>query len=996
MLAQALVLMAAAAVEYNRDIRPILSDKCFACHGPDSGNRQAGLRLDLESTAKAELRRKFPVVAGDPDRSEVIRRIESDNKALRMPPAYAGHEKLTAADGAMLRRWIEEGARWQKHWSLIEPRRPQPPAVKDASRVRNPVDAFLFARLDREGLKPSPEASRATLIRRLSLDLTGLPPTPAEVDEFVQDRADDAYEKVVDRLLASPRYAERMAIRWLEAARYADTNGYQTDGVRDMWRWRDWVIEAFDRNMPFDRFTMEQLAGDLLPKPALSQKIATGFHRNHRTTAEGGIIDEEFRVEYVADRVETTAAVWLGLTLNCARCHDHKYDPLPQKDFYRFFSFFNNVPEKGFVYNFGNEPPFVKAPTAEQQKKWDDLDARYQAARNEWSASAPARQLQQREWERSLTAKPDQDWAPREGLIVDRKLEDVRFDGKRAIDLGTDVAKFNHRDPLTLAVWVKHDGKNGAILTRAEDYWEGSGYGLYLVDGKLRFHFTMRWTDLGMRVETAQPLAPGQWHHVAVTYDGGMKAAGTHLYIDGREAAMKVLFDQHLWPVDHKAPLRIGAGSGLGFEGEIDNVRIYKRALTPDEIAALPLKQSLTGIANLAERTQAQQAKLDLAFVDTFAPDAAMRKAKAGLDAYVATLPTVMVMQEGPVRDAFILKRGAYDAPGEKVTAGTPGELSPFKPEWPVNRLGLAKWLVDRTHPLTARVTVNRYWQMLFGTGIVKTVEDFGSQGEWPMHPELLDWLAVEFMENGWNVKGILKTMVMSSAYRQASKPTAELMQRDPENRLLARGPRLRLSHEMVRDQALAASGLLVERQGGPSVKPYQPPGLWNELAGGKDYQADKGEGLYRRTLYTYWRRTIAPPSMVNFDSPTRETCFVREGRTNTPLQALNLMNDVTYLEAARKMAERMLREGGDSQAARLRYGFRLLLAREPSAGEASILARTTDEFRQTYAADRAAAVKYLAQGDAPRDETLDAAELAAYAGAASLILNLDEAITKE
>lgn len=983
-------LAPSAAVEYNRDVRPILSDRCFACHGPDSGNRKAGLRLDQETSAKAELRKKYPIKAGDPELSEVYRRIVSDSTALRMPPAYAGHDRLSAKEIDVIRQWIEQGAPYQKHWSFIPPQRPEAPVVRDKAWVRNPIDAFVLARLEKEGLTPSREADKATLLRRVSLDLTGLPPAPAEAEAFLKDTSPEAYTAAVDRLLASPRYAERMAIRWLEAARYSDTNGYQSDGVRDMWRWRDWVIEAFDRNMPFDRFTVEQLAGDLLPNPTLSQRIATGFHRNHRTSAEGGIIDEEFRVDYVADRVETTSTVWMGLTFGCVRCHDHKYDPLPQKDYYRLFAFFNNVPEKGFVYNFGNEPPYIKAPTAEQQVRLSEYDARLKVAADRWESMAGKLASAQKKWE---AREGTVDWAPERGLQFAHKLANRTFDGKRNIDVGADVAKFNHRDPLTLAARVKPQSAKGAILTRAEDYWEGTGYGLYVVDGKLRFHFIFRWTDLGMRVETKQPLKLGEWQHVAVTYDGSMLAKGTHLYIDGKEVEMNVLFDQHLWPIEHKAPLRIGAGAGLGFEGEVDEVRIYNRALPPREVAVLGADKS---------DAQAQADKLRLAFLERHLPADlkaardAMEKAQAERDRYYATIPTVMVMEDGAPRETFVLKRGAYDAPGEKVTAATPQSLPGWKAEWPANRLGLANWLVSRGHPLTARVTVNRFWQMLFGTGIVKTVDDFGAQGEWPMHAELLDWMAVEFVDSGWDVKKLLKTIVTSATYRQESKVAPEGLQRDPENRLLARGPRLRLSHEMIRDQALAASGLLVEGVGGPSVKPYQPPGLWNELAGGKEYEADTGPGLYRRGLYTYWRRTIAPPSMINFDSPTRETCFVREGRTNTPLQALNLMNDVTYLEAARKLAERMMHEGGSTDAERLRHGFRTLLVREPAARETAVLGKALAGFRKSFAADKAAAEKLLTQGASPRDAAADPVELAAYASVASLLLNLDEAITKE
>jgi len=962
-----------AAIEFNRDIRPILSDRCFSCHGPDNNNRKANLRLDVESAAKAKV-----VVPGDPDRSELLRRVTTASKALRMPPAYAGHDALPPAEVALLREWIAAGAPWQNHWAFLKPEKPKTPGGV------HPIDYFVRERLRREGLAPSPEAPKHALVRRLSLDLTGLPPTPAEIDAFVNDSSPGAYEKLVDRLLASPRHAERMAIRWLENARYADTNGYQSDGVRSMWRWRDWVIDAFRENMPFDRFTIEQLAGDLLPNPALSQRIATAFHRNNRTSAEGGIVDEEFRVEYAADRVETTSTVWLGLTMGCARCHDHKYDPIRQRDYYSLFAFFNRTPEKGFVYNFGNEEPYVAAPTAEQRRKLDAYDARVEQTRRRWESLQPALRKAEKKWSRKTR---DLDWYPSEGLVLEHAAEET-FAGDREVDLGKEKARFNHRDPLTLSAWFKTDARKGAILSRNEDYFEGTGYAIYLIDGKLRFHFIFRWTDLGMRVETKAPVTPGEWHHVAVTYDGSMKARDGHtrIWLDGADQPLTILFDQHLWPVDNKAPFRIGAGGGpeYRFQGQVKDVRVYNRVLGADEIAVL------------ARKSEADKRRL--AFLDRHLPPELkaardeMRQARRERDEYFATIPTVMVMMDSVERDTFILKRGAYDAPGEKVAAAVPAFLPPLPEGAPPNRLGLARWIVSRDNPLTARVIVNRYWQMLFGTGLVKTVEDFGSQGEPPVHPGLLDWLAVEFMDSGWNVRHILKTIVMSETYRQSSRVTPALLQKDPENRLLARGARFRLPPEMIRDQALAVSGLLTEKTGGPPVKPYQPPGLWQELSSGA-YKPDQGEDLYRRSLYTYWRRTIQPPAMITFDSPTRETCVVRETRTNTPLQALNLMNDVTYVEASRKFAERMLREGGADPVG---FAWRTALGRLPSPQERDAAGQLVARLGRHYETNPNAAKELLKQGDAPADPGLDPARVATLAGVASLLLNLDEMVTKE
>ncbi len=980
------VAAAEQPLEFNRDIRPILSDRCFACHGPDAGNRKSPLRLDSEAEAKKDLGKgRRGIVPGQPDQSGVFLRVSSTNKALRMPPQYGGHDKLPDRDIETLRRWIATGARWENHWSFVPPKRPGRAAT---------IDSFLDARLVKESLRPNPPAGKATLLRRVTLDLTGLPPTPTEVREFLADDSVAAYAKVVDRLLASPAHAERQAIRWLDYARYSDTNGYQSDGVRDMSRWRDWVIDAFAKNQRFDEFTIDQIAGDLRPNATLAQRIATGFHRNHRTSAEGGIVDEEFRVEYVADRVETTSNVWLGLTVGCARCHDHKYDPIKQRDFYQLFAYFNNIPdERGFVYNFGNEKPFIKAPTPPQEVELARLDGARQAAAARWRNESKARDREFRKWK-----PPAVDWVPRESLVLEKDIAAFT----EPIDLGQDVGKFNHRNPFTLAAWIKPEQPKGAILSRAENHWEGTGYGLYLVEGKLRFHYTFRWSDLGVRVETKAPLRLNEWQHVSVTYDGGMYAKGIHLYVDGVDQPLNVIFDQNLWPVDNKVPFRIGAGAGLTYQGGINQVRVWKRALTSGEAATLAVRDNLAVLARRRQRSPAEHAKLSLAFEQQYLPARLSALREAGLaavqayDQYLAQVPTVMVMEEGPAKDAFLLNRGAYDQRGAKVEAAVPGSLPPLPSGAPANRLGLAQWLVSRDNPLTARVQVNRLWQNFFGIGLVKTVDDFGSQGEWPSHMELLDWLAVEFMESGWDLQHMERLIVSSAAYRRASTASPELLAKDPENRWLARGPRLRLAAPFIRDQALSVSGLLVNKIGGPSVKPYQPEGLWQELAGGAGYKPDKGEGLYRRSLYTYWKRTIAPPSMINFDAATREVCSVRESRTNTPLQALNLMNDVAYLEASRKLAERVLREGGANDRDRLDFAVMAVLARPSRSDEIATLQTALHRFRTRFEAKPTDAEAYLNQGDSPRDKSIPPPELAAWTTVASLLLNLDETITKD
>jgi hypothetical protein len=989
----------AATVEFNAQVRPILADKCYTCHGPDSG-KKLPLRLDSEAGAERA------IVAGHPEQSLLIQRITAEKPAMRMPPVYSGL-KLTDNEIATLRQWIAEGAVWQKHWSLIPPKATRGSLADEGVRPTG-IDDFVRARLDREGLKPSPEASKETLIRRVSLDLTGIPPTPAEIDAFLADTSSSAYEKVVDRLLQSPRYGERMAARWLDAARYADTNGYQYDGERVMWRWRDWVIQAFNRNEPFNQFALEQLAGDLLPNATRDQIIATGFNRNHRANTEDGIIPEEYAVEYVADRVDTTSTVFLGTTLGCARCHNHKYDPFTQKEYYQVFAYFNNVPELGRAYKYGNSPPMIPAPTAEQQKKLDEVDAKIAALRGVLDRQSKTLAAEEARWEKS---PPADHWAPSRGLDV--AIGKVQlFDGKTAIDVPK-AGLFDIEDRWTISVWVRPDvNVDGSIISRMQDTPKGKGYGIHLDHGKLHVNLTSTWADDAIRIESEQAITPNEWHHVAVTYTGSRMAEGLRVYLDGKLAPMKVLLDTLYRPFNNAAkdfpqPLRLGTGWGpeRRFHGLMNEVRVYSRVLNDDELAAIALNETAREIAAkpVKQRSSAEQFALRAMFLESGAPEdvrttvASLQELQLDREALQRSFPTVMVMAERPERrDTFQLIRGAYDKPGDKVEPGVPAALPPLPQGAPNNRLGFAKWVVD-ANPLTARVTMNRFWQMYFGTGIVKTVEDFGVQGEWPSHPELLDWLATEFVRSGWDVKAMQKLIVMSATYRQSSKVTPELLQRDPENRLLARGPRVRLPAEMVRDQALAAAGLLAEKIGGPSVKPYQPDGLWREVTmQGLDYQQDHGENLYRRSMYTFWKRTSAPPSMMNFDAAGRESCVVRETRTNTPLQALDLMNDVTFLEAARFIGQRMMKEGGADDASRLRYGFRLVLARGPSGAEMGILLDSLRFHRDRFASRAGDAEALLKQGEGKSDSGLSARELASFASVASLILNMDEAVTKE
>ncbi len=750
----------ATAVDFNQDVLPLLTDRCFACHGPDEGDRQADLRLDQEASAKEAV-----IVPGDASASELWQRISSRDPDLQMPPPDSGKE-LTPDQQELIRRWIDEGAEWRGHWAFEPLRRPTPPEVPGTD-VGNDVDRFVLDKLKSQGLSPSPRADRATLLRRISLDLTGLPPTLGELDRFLADDSAGAYEAAVDRLLNSPHYGERMAMGWLDGARFADTNGYQNDFGRSMWPWRDWVIDAFNRNMPFDQFVLEQLAGDLLPEPTRSQVVATGFNRNHRSVTEGGSIEAEWHTENVVDRVETTSVVLLGLTMGCARCHDHKYDPITQREFYRFFAFFNNVDEKGvYIETRGNVPPLVSVPSEAQRQQLDQL--------------------------------------------------------------ASEIA-------------------------------------------------TAEQTGDGERLES-------------------------------------------------------------------------------------------------------------------------LRKELSELE---KSLPTVMIMKErAERRPTYVLRRGQYDLPdtSEALEPGVPAFLPPLPPDAPPNRLGLARWMIAPSNPLVARVVANRSWQHFFGQGLVKNSDNLGRQSDPPSHPQLLDWLATELIRSGWDLKALQKVIVMSATYQRTSDATAPQYQADPANRWLARGPRFRMPAELIRDQALAISGLLSTRIGGPSVKPYQPAGLWSELAGGASqgpYVQDHGSDLYRRSLYTYRKRTVPHATMTTFDAPSFEICQVKRSRTNTPLQSLALLNDTTYVEAARMLARRMLSEVPDNPPERLAYGFRLATARPPDPSEIATLQAALDRYLAIYHADPTAAEQLLAHGESPVGDPFERADWAAYTTVASLLLNLDETVTK-
>ncbi len=1030
---------AADVPDFQRDIRPILANHCWNCHGLDEGSREAGLRLDradFATHANDEGRRA--ITPGEPAASELVARIDATDDR-RMPPESFG-KPLTAAQRELLTRWIAAGAPYAQHWAFTPPQRPAIPPVRHEAWPRSELDRFVLAELERSGLSPSPEADRATWLRRVTLDLTGLPPTTEERAAFLADQSADAYETVVERLFESPRHAERMAMQWLDAARYADTNGYNNDETRTLWPWRDWVIDAFARNLPYDQFLTEQLAGDLLPEATLGQRVATGFNRNHVLTTEGGIIEEEYRVEYVADRVHTTATVFLGLSLQCARCHDHKYDPLSMVDYYRFSAFFGNVPDKVVPYSQGRmAEPLLKVPSPAQQAELAGLDARQgeldrllAVRRDQWGDALGA-------WEAALTPEQRQPVLPA-GLLVHFRLDEptgpavtdavsgqptataqgtflsvpgkvgpaLEFDGGNYVDAG-DVGGFEGSEPCSFTAWI-HPTSNepSTILSRMDEADGHRGYDLILEEGKLATHFVHHWPDKAFKLITKQPLSLSAWHHVAVTYDGSRAATGVKLYVDGQPQEVDIPTSNPLEGTLLTAkPFHIGRRhASAPFRGRIDEIRLYGAVLAAEDVRILAQGESLADLLPIlatapAERTPAQLDRLRTYYLEQVDPVTRDARAELATIAQRRTeldkaIPLTMVMAEqSPRRVTHVLKRGQYDQPGDVVE---PGVLSAFADLAPraTTRLDLARWMTDPRHPLTARVAVNRWWELLFGTGLVETVEDFGGQGALPSHPELLDWLATELVAQGWDTRKLLKTIVLSATYRQSARATPELLERDPRNRLLARGPRYRLPAEMVRDNALALSGLLVEQVGGPSVKPYQPEGLWEEVSVERreKYAPDLGPGLYRRSMYTFWKRTCPPPGMTTFDAPDRETCTARRARTNTPLQALVLLNDPTYVEAARKLAERVWHDG-PSEDARLEGLYLRILGRLPDPAERAIIEEVWSAAYDKFRADPAAAERLLTVGHAPRDPNLPLIDLAAWTTVTSLVLNLDETISK-
>ena len=1026
---------APAKIDFNRQIRPILSDKCFRCHGPDTNERQAELRLDIHASALAELPTgSRAIVPGKPTDSELVSRIESQDAELVMPPPSM-NKPLSASEKQLLRQWIAEGGDYRQHWSFVPPRRPQTPVVKNEAWVRNPIDRFILARLESEGLESAAAADLVTLCRRVYLDLTGLPPTPEEVEAFLQSsksasreaspssregesgrggEGEKAFLALVNKLLDSPHYGERMALEWLDAARYADTHGYHIDSHRDMWPWRDWVIAAYNTNMPFDRFTVEQMAGDLLPQPSRDQLVASGFNRNHMINFEGGAIPAEYLNAYIVDRVNTTGTVWMGMSIGCAQCHDHKYDPISQRDFYQLYAFFHNVPENGLDGRKGNASPLIKLPSVAEQKQLDDLAAQIKTVQQQLTGANAKLDEAQQAWETSAAAETSITWQTlvpallrsRDDETTLTKLDDgsIRASGKNPpidtylVAAPSELAKITAvRLEVLPDETLPHKGlgrsTNGNfVLTTIKvqhDTPEEPG------------------KDWPVKIRAASATFSQKDFPIEGAFDGDARK-GWAIYPEVARAQTAVFeLDK---PIEVAGKKTITVDLQFISEFAQHNAAKFRLSITsaenPLSNRSLPPKVRDALAVESGKRNAAQKNEIRDHFRRQVSDDgkqlvetlAKLGKQQQDLE---QSVPNVMVMQEMPKpRDTYILIRGQYDKQGEKITAGVPAGLAPLGEDAPLNRLGLAKWLVDPQHPLTARVIVNRYWQMVFGNGLVKTSEDFGSQGEWPSHPELLDWLAREFVESGWNVKHMMRLLVTSAAYRQSSAVSTASYSRDPENRLLARGPRFRLQAELIRDTALAASGLLVNKVGGPSVSPYQPNGIWDDLAFGREFSAQtfvqgKGDELYRRSMYTFWKRTVPPVQMSTFDAPDREVCTVRRARTNTPLQALVLMNDVTYVEASRKLAERVLKATAANDGERLALAYQLLVARRPTDREQQVLVKLLDDQRSRYRADPAAVTKLLKVGESPRDTSLDAVELAAWSTVMSVLLNLDETMTK-
>jgi hypothetical protein len=995
--------------DFQREIRPILSDNCFQCHGPDSAARQAGLRLDRRDAALERRSNGVPIVPGKSADSLLYQRISDPDAGSRMPPAES-HKRLTAAQIALLKRWIEGGAPWKEHWAFQPPVKPTPPVVKDAAWVRNPIDRFILVRLEEKGLAPAPAENRRALIRRVALDTTGLPPKPAEIEAFLQDNSANAYERMVDRYLASPHYGEHRARYWLDAARYGDTHGIHVDNYREIWPYRDWVITAYNRNLPFDQFTIEQLAGDLLPNPTMEQRIATGFQRCNVTTNEVGIIDDEYAEIYAKDRADTVGAVWLGMTVGCATCHDHKFDPISQKDFYALGAFFRNTTQKVMDGNVSDTPPILLVPRAADRSAWDQKNARLAAVRSEMEKvrDEAAGTFQQWLLERSPDTKAQPLEGSDDGFTADL-AEPMVFEKAE----GNALAKSPKADAekaFSVSIRFRYPEKdqNYTIASQQNTRDRNRGWVVDITGRQVGFRLI---GDNGMAIEAraadATLFQPGTWNHLAVSYDGSRNQAGLMLYLNGRLVAVQGLGVRNAklnGGIEVEDPITLGR-SFAG--GAIADFRIFRRVIT--EADARLLSDWRATAAALARPTAdldaiAHKNLLEWYLFRSYEPYRKLASEQQRLNLELRGIAsrgaTTLVMEERADQKpfAYTLYRGAYDQKRDRVEASTPTVLPPMAAALPRNRLGFARWLFTEDHPLTARVAVNRMWQEVFGTGLVKTADDFGSQGEPPTHPQLLDWLAVDFRESGWDVKRFYRQLLNSAAYRQMALTTPDKLAKDPENRLLSRGPRFRMDAEMLRDYALAAVGLLAPQTGGPSVKPYQPEGIWEAVAmdgsNTRFYKPDTGSGLYRRSLYTFWKRSAPPAAMDVFNAPTRESCVVRRERTNTPLQALATMNDVQFVEAARVLAESAM-ENTTAFDARLDYMTVRVLARPLADNERVIARRAYGDFERYYSSHPEDARKFLDDGERKPDPSLAPAEHAALTMLANQLLNLDEVLNK-
>jgi hypothetical protein len=998
------------AVNFNREIRPILSENCFHCHGPDAAAREADLRLDTEAGAK-----EFAIVSGDADGSELIDRITSEDPDLVMPPPES-ERSLSSEQIGLLRKWVDEGADYQAHWSLIPPVKPDLPTLRQRGRAKNAIDHFVLAPLESKGIAPAPPTDKETLIRRATFDLIGLPPTLAEIDAFLADQAPDAFSRLLDRLLDREEFGERMASTWLDAARYSDTYGYQVDRDRFVWPWRDWVIKAFNDNLPYDQFVTQQLAGDLLPAATRDQILATTFNRLHPQKVEGGSTPEEFRVEYVADRTQTVATAMMGLTFECCRCHDHKYDPLTQKEYYQLSSFFDNIDEAGLYSYFTSSVPTPALPLP---------DAGQTAAleANGKAVAAAEQQLQVALSENVVDLTQCLgDQSPADSFtqpILALDFESVSAGPNTSVDgvvgkaikltgddaVGTKVGNFRRYQPFSVSLWINTpDVKQRAVVFHRSRAWTDAGsrgYQLLIEQGRLSWSLIHFWPGNAIRIRTVDPIPIGKWQHVVVTNDGSSRAGGLQIYLNGRLAKTEIVRDHLTKNINGGGGDHIAIGERFrdnGFAGGlVDEFKVYDQQLTQLEVAVLANPSG--GPAWLdqdreqwtTEQTESvvdhcRQRKLETVQQKR----QTLQQAREKLCQVQDACQEIMVMRELPQRrQSYFLNRGAYDNRGEPVGPDTPAALIGFPDDAPRNRLGLARWLTRPDHPLTSRVAVNRLWQICFGAGLVRTPEDFGSQGEPPTHPELLDWLAVDLMDNGWDVKRAIKQIMMSATYRQSSHhPDVDVVKSDPENRLLARFPSYRLSAEMLRDSALAISGRLVTKIGGPPVRPYELEASF------KPSKRDQGEGLYRRSIYTYWKRTGPAPAMMALDAAKRDVCRVQRERTSSPLQAFVLLNGPQYVEAARGLAEQVSKASDDDNEM-LQHAFRRLTGRRATDAEIAVLVDLLDKQREYFAADDQRTKTYLSVGDAPPDASIDPVRLAATTVVIATLMNYDEAVMK-